>query len=269
MPLLRRLLSVFPAVIRDWQGCIRQSADSQSAFRLGLDFALSRFLTRSPRTRPARIRQVRFKNGVALAYRLNKGDLHSIREVWFEEDYRLPFEDPSGTLLDLGANIGMTSVWLAKRYSFDRVIAVEPDPANASLARRNLELNGIKGEVVQAAIGPFEGTARFETSGSSNLGRVSDRGLPVAMTTVAAILARSGCSRFGLVKIDIEGGEQALFEGPTDWLDSAGAIIAEFHPALVDCSKIVEAITSRGFSYIPSNSVFPDNMESFTSNARS
>jgi tRNA1(Val) A37 N6-methylase TrmN6 len=69
-----------------------------------------------------------------VCYRLNKGDLHSIREVWFEEAYRLPFEDPSGTLLDLGANIGLTGVWLAKRYAIERVIAVEPDCDNAMLA---------------------------------------------------------------------------------------------------------------------------------------
>ncbi len=200
---------------------------------------------------------------------MNKGDLHSIREVWFDEAYRLPFDDPSGTLLDLGANIGLTSVWLAKRYPFKRVIAVEPDPNNASLVRRNLELNGIKGEVLEAAIGPREGVARFELSQSSNLGRLSEKGVPVAMTTVGAILKRSACSRLGLVKIDIEGGEQQLFDGPTDWLASADAIICEFHPTLVDCSKIIETISSRGFDYICSNSVFPNNMDCFKSAARS
>jgi FkbM family methyltransferase len=54
--------------------------------------------------------------------------------VWFDEVYRLPFDEPSGTLLDLGANIGLTSVWLAKKYQIERVIAVEPDRTNAILA---------------------------------------------------------------------------------------------------------------------------------------
>lgn len=269
MPRLKRLLAVFPSLIREWRACARLSADSRSALRLGLDFALSRFLVQSPKNRVRPVRRVCFKGGVELCYRLNKGDLHSIREVWFDEAYRLPFDDPSGTLLDLGANIGLTSVWLARRYSFDRVIAVEPDLNNASLVRRNLELNGINGEVLEAAIGPREGVARFESNQSSNLGKLSEKGVPVTMTTVAAILEKSACSRFGLVKIDIEGGEQDLFDGPTDWLASADAIIAEFHPALVDCARIVETISSRGFDYIRSNSVFPDNMDCFKSVARS
>jgi FkbM family methyltransferase len=205
---------------------------------------------------------------VQLCYRLNKGDLHSIREVWFDEAYRLPFEDPSGTLLDLGANIGLTSVWLAKRYAIDRVIAVEPDSNNAMLARRNLELNEIKSEVLEAAIGPHEGTAKFESSKISNLGKLSGKGVPVTMITVDLIREKSGCPRLGLVKIDIEGGEQQLFDGPLNWLDHTEAIIIELHPALVDCLRIIRAIESRDFTYIPSNSVFRNNMDSFKSTKR-
>jgi len=85
------------------------------------------------------------------------------------------------------------------------------------------------------------------------------------MTTVRAIMEGEGIPRLGLVKIDIEGGEQQLFDGPTEWLASTDAIIAEFHPALADCSRIVKTISSRGFDYIPANSVFADNMESFKS----
>jgi FkbM family methyltransferase len=269
MPRVKSFMSVFPNLIREWRACVRLCANPRSVLRLGLDFALSRFLVVSPGEPVGRTRKVRFKGDVELCYRLNKGDLHSIREVWFDEAYRLPFDNPSGTLLDLGANIGLTSVWLAKKYRFDRVIAVEPDWSNAALARWNLELNAIKGEVLEAAIGPHEGTARFEPSQVSNLGRLSEKGVPVAMTTVGTILENFACSRLGLVKIDIEGGEQQLFDGPTDWLHSTDAIIAEFHPALVDCSRIVGTIMSCGFTYIRSNSVFPNNMDSFKSTARS
>jgi FkbM family methyltransferase len=269
MSRLKRFLSVFPNLIQEWRASVRLCADSRSALRLGLDFALSRFLILSLKNRVGPVRKIRFKGGIGLCYRLNKGDLHSIREVWFDEAYRLPFDAPSGALLDLGANIGLTSVWLAKNYSFSRVIAVEPDPNNASLVRRNLEINGINGEALEAAIGPHEGVAKFEVNRSSNLGRVSETGVPVKMTTVAAILEKSACARFGLVKIDIEGGEQALFDGPTDWLASVDAIITELHPALVDCSRIVEAISSHGFHYIRSNSVFPDNMDCFKAVASS
>jgi hypothetical protein len=54
--------------------------------------------------------KIRLHGGNQVCYRLDKGDLHSIRDVWFDEAYRLPFDDPSGTLLDPGTNIGVTSV---------------------------------------------------------------------------------------------------------------------------------------------------------------
>jgi len=237
--------------------------------RLGLDFALARFLAASPEEDQARavrtVRTVHLKGGVRLSYRLNKGDLHGIREVWLDECYRLPFENSSGALLDLGANIGLTSVWLARKYGFAPVIAVEPDPRNAALARRNLEQNAINGEVIEAAIGPREGAAHFEASGISNLGKVSTTGSPVRMTTVAAILEKSGCARFALVKMDIEGGEQELLAGPTDWLDRVDAIIAEFHPDRIDYPGAIRSIAARGLKYIPASSVFPHNMDSFVS----
>jgi len=203
------------------------------------------------------------QGGVQLCYRLNKGDLHSIREVWFEEVYRLPFDSHAGTLLDLGANIGLTSVWLATKYPIEDVIAVEPDRNNANLARRNLELNGIRCKVLEVAVGPLDGTAKFQSCQVSNLGRISDTGVPVPVMTVGTILERSVFSRLALVKIDIEGGEGQLFDGLTEWLNHTDAIIIELHPVLVDHYRVIEAIVSRGFTYIPSNSVFPRNMDCF------
>ena len=269
MPRLKRFVTVFLHLIREWRACARLCVDLQSALQLGLDFALSRLLFWSPENPVARFRKVRLHGGVQLCYRLNKGDLHSIREVWFDEAYRLPFDVPSGTLLDLGANIGLTSVWLAKKYPIERVIAVEPDRSNAILARRNLDLNAIKSEVLEAAIGPHEGTVGFEFSRASNLGRVSEKGLPVAMMTVDTILEKSLCPKFALVKIDIEGGEQQLFDGPLGWLDRTDAIIIEFHPALVDHRKIINTVAGHGFIYIRSNSAFPNNMDCFKRTRRS
>ncbi|HKV63388.1 MAG TPA: FkbM family methyltransferase [Candidatus Acidoferrum sp.] len=269
MPRLKRLAALFLHLIQEWRACVRLCADPQSALQLGLDFALSRFLPWWGGNRVGRLRNVRLQGGVELCYRLNKGDLHSIREVWFDEAYRLPFGSPSGTLLDLGANIGLTSVWLAKKYPFERVIAVEPDRSNAILARRNLDLNAIKSEVLEAAIGPHEGTVGFDSNQISNLGRVSENGLPVAMITVDTILEKSACPKLALVKIDIEGGEQELFDGSLGWLDRTDAIIIEFHPAPVDPPKIIKTVEARGFTFIRSNSAFPGNMDYFKRGRRS
>src|ERR1700746_1357422 len=104
-----RFMTVLKTFVRDSRASVRLAADARSRFRLIMDFALSRFIGLVPRGQRNHVREVRLRGGIKIRYRLNKGDLHSIREIWFEEVYHLPFEDVSGVLLDLGANIGMAS----------------------------------------------------------------------------------------------------------------------------------------------------------------
>jgi FkbM family methyltransferase len=160
----------------------------------------------------------------------------------------------------------MASVWLAKSYHFTYVIAVEPDRNNATLVRENLELNGITGQVLEAAIGPKDGTARFEFNELSNLGRLSAKGSLVPMITVDTIGEKAAVTRFALIKIDIEGGEQELFDRPGDWLTRTDAIIIEFHPTMVDYPRLTKFLSSNGFTYIPAHSVSPGNMDCFLRN---
>jgi FkbM family methyltransferase len=198
--------------------------------------------------------------------------LQGIREVWSEEAYRLPFDVRPGILIDLGANIGLTSLWLHAAYHYEKIIAVEPDSANAALIRENFALNSITADVIEAAVGPRDGKAAFVRHASSNQGRIVNGSvaahndtvevLMVSMDTILARLPRE--ASIDLLKVDIEGGEAALFlEGSCEWLKRVKSIIAEFHPALVDYDAIVRAIESQGFDYIAPSSVFPGNMTAF------
>ena len=258
-----KVMTFLKTFVHDLRTSVKLAADTRSRIRLSMDFALSRLNSVIPSGQRNRLREVRLRGEVKILYRLNKGDLHSIREIWLEEAYRLPFEDPSGVFLDLGANIGMTSVWLAKRFSFSQVIAVEPDPGNAALARQNFELNGIAGHVLEAAIGPQDGTARFKFTELSNLGRLSEDGSWVPVISVGTLMKMFKVERFGLIKIDIEGGEQELFDGPIGWLASADAIIIEFHPTIVDYPRLIRLVSCHGFRYIPARSASPTNMDCF------
>jgi FkbM family methyltransferase len=198
--------------------------------------------------------------------------LQGIREVLCEEAYRLPFDVCPGILIDLGANIGLTSIWFHTTYGFHRIIAIEPDSANAELIRENFALNNIAAEVIEAAVGPRDGSACFVRHMSSNQGHVVNGNIAgrsdsveVLMVSMDTILARLPKDEdVDLLKIDIEGGEAALFlDGSCEWLKRVKAIIAEFHPGVVDYDAIVRAIESHGFDYIAPSSVFPGNMTAF------
>lgn len=232
-------------------GSWRLAADVRSFARLALDglgYRAQRLVRLSHRPR----RRVRFKDGTELTYRLNRGDVRAIAEIWMCDAYRVPFDIRPRNILDIGANIGATSVWFVRHYGGTRVIAVEPAPDNADLARLNLARNGIVGEVVEAAIGPHEGETHFELNANSALGRISDRGLAVKLVTPQMLVDRfPPGDRVDLVKIDIEGAEHELFNADLSWLARVDCVVLELHADRVDCGAIIATLKAAGFSYAP------------------
>jgi FkbM family methyltransferase len=241
------------------RGGYRLTADAPSFFRFAADVLLSRVIRHVPAARAMGNveRIIRVRDGIKLRYRLNRGDMQSLREVWIDEVYRLPFEIAPGCLVDLGANIGFSSVWLAHHYGCTVIVAVEPSPENARLARLNLELNNIRAEVVEAAVGADDGTVFFQDDIDSNLGHVSSTGRAVRQVSMQTVLDRlPPGAMVDLVKMDIEGGEGPLLESTANlsWLGRVHSIIAETHRDIIDHPALVRTLESNGFRYLPAHS---------------
>ncbi|WP_026734485.1 FkbM family methyltransferase [Fischerella sp. PCC 9605] len=246
------------------------AGDFSSRLRLVSDLVLYRILKVIDLKSRNQERTIRCSNGLVLTYRLNRGDIQSIREVWLDDAYRLPFSLKPGLVVDLGANIGLTSLWLHQQYGCDKIIAIEPNPSNAQLVRKNLINNKINATVIEAAIGPTDGVVTFESSQDSNMGRVAVNGEQattgeqvkmISMTTLLAELPHD--QEVDLVKLDIEGGEQQLLSGNLSWLKRVKAIIAEFHPEVVDYPGLIKTIQQQEFQYIPAHTLDHDNMDAF------
>jgi FkbM family methyltransferase len=215
----------------------------------GLGYRAQRLLRFGDRPRH---RRVRLKDGTELTYRLNRGDVRAIAEIWMTEAYRLPFEICPRNIIDLGANIGVASVWLVRRYGGAKLVAVEPVARNAQLARLNFERNGIAAEVIEAAIGPRSGTAHFELSSNSTLGRLGADGIEVQLVTPQTLVDRFPArERIDLVKMDVEGAEQELFKADLGWLERVDCLVIELHADRVDRSGIIGTLRRHGFSYAP------------------
>ena len=242
--------------------------DLRSRLQLVADVVLYRIL-RFLKLPPSE-RHVMLAGGVSVSYRLNRGDIQSIREIWFTEDYKLPFTIVPRIIVDLGANIGMTSLWYSRRYDCVRVIAVEPSPDNVRLLKKNFSDNGIEAEVVEAAIGVKEGEANFVRTRESNLGMISRHASPgsirvkgISMATILRMVADLGLDAIDLLKVDIEGSEAELFSDGLEWLDHVNAIAIEFHADRVDYPGLVSRLTAAGLRYFPPNSVFERHIDSF------
>ncbi|MEA2612135.1 MAG: hypothetical protein QOI52_94 [Chloroflexota bacterium] len=262
---IRRAGRFLRGMSREYVVTAKHCGDLSSFMRYGIDIVLSRALRYLPVPRAGALRTIRTRSGATLTYRLSRADIQTVREVWFDQVYRLPFEWPrsGGVLLDLGGNIGCASVYLVRRYGFERVIVVEPVPDNVVVARRNLMQNGVFAEVIQAAVGPTAGVVAFAAAVDRNLGRIDSAGdILVNLVTPQDLLALAGGS-ISLMKMDIEGAEEQILVDDASWLSRVDAVIAEFHPTIVDYPRLVSLIEDQGFAFFPPGSVYARTTDAF------
>ncbi len=236
-------------------------ADAASRRTLTRDFMSYPFLKATGTLRESAERTVKIQNDITLTYRAERGDIWAVRQMWVDEVCRLPVNLSPTVIVDLGANIGMAGVYLAKRYGCKRLIGVEPVPANAKLAARNYAQNGINASVFEGAVGDIEGTARFLTSTGSGNGRVDfqcraekNAATTVPITTMDTLLRDVPTTGAVLMKMDIEGAEQQVLQNRPDWLQRVSALLLEFHPPLANEKQLTEIVLQSGLQRFDANS---------------
>ena len=142
--------------------------------------------------------------------------------------------------VDVGANIGVHTVAMSKACgSVGRVLAVEPDPHNRRMLRRNLRANRCENvEIIAAAASAATGSLLLFKS-LNNMGdhRLYDPGDRRAKIPVPAVRLDSIMSlrnfRPRLLKMDVQGWETQALEGALAALPGSGpfALLTEFWSA--------------------------------------
>jgi FkbM family methyltransferase len=128
-------------------------------------------------------------------------------------------------IVDAGANIGAATRWFETLFPQAIIVAVEPDPGNAAVLRRNAP----SAVVFEAAIGASGGHVSLTgyDQGWAVETHRAEAGCPV-VTMDQAFAAVRGGEPF-IAKIDIEGFEEDLFSANLDWLDEVTVTIIEPH----------------------------------------
>lgn len=192
---------------------------------------IGRLVCPSPIT--ARIR-LRTFGAEVLHVRSHTTDISVLNEILVSGGYDALIRHPRpapALIVDLGANIGLVDRWLLNRYPNARVVAVEPQPGNATTLRANVE--GLPVEVVEAAIGATCRTVRLHTSsgehGFTMVGQAvaGAETFEVPVVTMASIIGSS--EPIGLLKVDIEGAEEELFSDCSTWIGRVKMLLVECH----------------------------------------
>ena len=173
-----------------------------------------------------------------------------------------------GHLLDVGANVGLIAIPLARHLAATggAVTAIEPVAANAERLRRSACLNDLQLPVMQCALSdrPGEVVMTRETSfGATSGNAVMGSAAPARgeVTTVPAttmdLLAQSGrIGRVDCIKVDIEGAEVLFLHGALEYLkDAQPCIFGEFHSGLMPAFghtflDVADALQPLGYRFL-------------------
>lgn len=144
-----------------------------------------------------------------------------------------------GWFLDIGANIGTQTIYAMLSGRFRGVIAIEPEPRNIGLLRRNIELNGLTDRVhiIEAAAGAANGTADLIRDAENFGGHSIDPGQPlkradsikVRTCTIDSVLAGLDipASDVSMAFVDVEGYEFEVLKGMGNVLQHGAPIVVE------------------------------------------
>lgn len=149
------------------------------------------------------------------------------------------FGEAEGTYIDVGANIGLTVIPVARNPRI-RCVAFEPEPANFDFLTRNVARNapGAAVELRQAAVYREAATLVLATAesnhGDHRLAPVG--GSPRPTVDVEAVPLDDCLGKLSgrvAVKVDTQGAEPFVIEGGRSVLDRTGLLLMEFCPFLM------------------------------------
>jgi FkbM family methyltransferase len=131
------------------------------------------------------------------------------------------------TVLDIGANIGLFSLWAARCFPSTTIHAYEPNPRITPFTQENLErVNGVT--LFKEAVGAEIGFASVTDNSESRLCQFT----PGASEGIRVIQLQEAINRIGgtvdLLKLDCEGAEWDIFRNPAPF-KNIKSVRMEYH----------------------------------------
>jgi FkbM family methyltransferase len=163
-------------------------------------------------------------------------------------------------IIDAGANVGYTSIYLAEKFPHSKVYSIEPDKGNFEQLTKNLEINDLKGVVTPMRMA-LHGTAGLNLLTKDDFRDGKDWAITIEETkhssdlqsiSVGEILKKFNLTHLDILKIDIEGAERFLFTEDCDleYLKKTSCIIIEIHDEFNCREHIYSVLGKNGFLII-------------------
>ena len=145
-----------------------------------------------------------------------------------------PSLEGAAVCFDIGANIGITTVWMARHAR--KVYAFEPEPSNLVRFREHMRLNRVDNVSLEpSAVSDHEGKATFNLTasyGHHSLGKVRTSPITgtieVDLITVDSYCRSHNIEQIHFMKIDVEGFELEVLQGARQMLEGRKITLVVF-----------------------------------------
>ena len=169
---------------------------------------------------------------------------------------------PIGTIIDIGANVGLMSIMFHDSIKYNKFICVEPNKVTMNRLKTNISF--INAEFLECAIGNYIGTCSMMSNyGTSGTYEISDAGDSVDLITLDSL----NLTNVSLIKIDVEGADIEVLQGAINTINKNRPIIHfEHHADLCDKSILYKFINSINYCIInlEKNGIFvPDKINTY------
>jgi len=182
--------------------------------------------------------------------------LYQIKEIMIQGIYDFPCSVPNPVILDCGANVGVSAVYLATRHPDAQMLLFEADPTISSYLERNLHRNGLGHiPVIQAAIWVHAEGVDFSPEGSEG-GSIQGLGSCIRVNSLSLRDILSGLECVDFLKMDIEGAEAEVIADCVEQLARVRFAFVECHcwrhrPQTLH--QVLAALAQAGFRYYLEN----------------
>jgi FkbM family methyltransferase len=177
--------------------------------------------------------------------------LHGLKEIFIDKIYR---QELSKTpyIIDCGANIGMSIIYMKEHFPQAEIIAFEPDETNFDLLTRNINSFGYSGvSLFKEAVWNENTTLPF--SNDSTMGSRIEMDNTARTKSVKAKRLKDILNRdVDFLKIDIEGAENVVLNDIADNLNKVKNMFLEYHGTFdqnKELAGIINIISEAGFNY--------------------
>lgn len=162
-------------------------------------------------------------------------DWFNFLQIFVDQEYDFPLKPDIKMIVDLGSYIGLSAVFLANKYPLAQIICLEPSIENYELLKLNTRPYS---QIIckHAAIWNQATKVKFHQQINSDWSNqfFPDPKGDIPALGIKDLVEEYTIEQIDFLKVDIEGGERALFsKNYENWLPRVKAISCELHDRFV------------------------------------